>query len=95
VYLKRDWLSIGIVVQGLECVQAPGEGEAACAALESIGELTSKSPYLFYLGLVDGCITRDSDVLAFGGQTIYKTFSLSVKFCFLNVLVMLFLDEIY
>eukprot|EP00210_Caulerpa_lentillifera_P003136 g2996.t1 len=51
---------------GLVCVQAPGEGEATCAALES-------------LGLVDGCITKDADVLAFGGQTVYKSFSISTR----------------
>lgn len=47
-------------------VQAPGEGEALCAALNQ-------------QGLVDGCATLDGDVLLFGAQTVYHTFKLQVS----------------
>lgn len=52
-------------------VQAPGEGEAMCAALNEAG-------------LVHACATFDGDVLLFGAQTIFHTLKLQVKcfFCF-------------
>ncbi len=41
-------------------VQAPGEAEATCAALNRDG-------------FVDACATNDSDVLLFGAQTAFHT----------------------
>ena len=49
-------------------VQAPGEGEAMCAALNAAG-------------LVDACATFDGDVLLFGAHTVYHTLKLQV-ICF-------------
>ncbi len=49
-------------------VQAPGEGEAMCAALNAGG-------------LVDACATFDGDVLLFGAHTVYHTLKLQV-ICF-------------
>jgi hypothetical protein len=46
-------------------VQAPGEGEAMCAALNAGG-------------LVDACATFDGDVLLFGAHTVYHTLKLQV-----------------
>ena len=51
--------------QGLPTVQAPGEGEATCAALSA-------------LGLVDGCVTSDSDALLFGAEMVYRDLALQV-----------------
>lgn len=51
-------------------VQAPGEGEAMCAALNAAG-------------LVDACATFDGDVLLFGAHTVYHTLKLQV-ICFLS-----------
>ncbi|KAL0048711.1 hypothetical protein WJX82_009391 [Trebouxia sp. C0006] len=48
---------------GLPVVQAPGEGEAMCAALNAAG-------------LVDACATFDGDVLLFGAHTVYHTLKL-------------------
>ena len=47
-------------VQGLWVVQAPGEAEATCAALNRGG-------------FVDACATNDSDVLLFGAETAFHT----------------------
>lgn len=46
--------------QGLWVVQAPGEAEAVCAALNRAGH-------------VDACVTKDSDALLFGAQTLFQT----------------------
>jgi hypothetical protein len=51
--------------QGLPWVQATGEAEATCAALNSSG-------------LVDGCQSRDVDTLLFGAEVVYKTLHLQV-----------------
>ena len=69
-------------MEGVVTVDAPGEGEAMCAALDALGpphvvrciRYRTELP----LGLVDGCVTRDADAFAFGAQTVYKTFSVSV-----------------
>ncbi|BDA47624.1 probable flap endonuclease GEN-like 1 at N-terminal half [Coccomyxa sp. Obi] len=45
---------------GLWVVQAPGEAEAMCAALNRAGH-------------VDACVTKDSDALLFGAQTLFQT----------------------
>ncbi|CAL8471936.1 g11478 [Coccomyxa elongata] len=45
---------------GLCVVQAPGEAEAMCAALNRAGH-------------VDACVTKDSDALLFGAQTLFQT----------------------
>ena len=52
-------------MQGLPVVQAPGEGEAMCAALNEAG-------------LVHACATCDGDVLLFGAQTTFHTLKLQV-----------------
>lgn len=52
-------------LQGLAVVQASGEAEAACAALDAAG-------------VVDGCASRDVDVALFGARRVYKTLHLQV-----------------
>jgi 5'-3' exonuclease len=49
--------------QGLTSIDAPGEAEATCAALNA-------------LGLVDGVHTKDSDAFLFGAETVYKSMKL-------------------
>ncbi|KAK0183301.1 hypothetical protein PV327_001354 [Microctonus hyperodae] len=49
---------------GLECIRAYGEAEAMCA-------------YLNADGLVDGCITQDSDCFLYGAKTVYRNFTLN------------------
>ena len=53
-------------MQGLPVVQAPGEGEALCAALNQ-------------QGLVHSCATLDGDVLLFGAEQVYHTLKLQVR----------------
>lgn len=53
-------------MQGLPVVQAPGEGEALCAALNQ-------------QGLVHSCATLDGDVLLFGAERVYHTLKLQVR----------------
>lgn len=53
--------------QGLPVVQASGEAEATCAALNAAG-------------LVDGCQTKDSDAFVFGAQAVYRSLHLLVRF---------------
>ena len=48
---------------GLQTVEAPGEAEATCAALNA-------------RGLVDACATGDGDALLFGATTVFKTLKL-------------------
>ncbi|GFH25169.1 uncharacterized protein HaLaN_23093, partial [Haematococcus lacustris] len=51
--------------QGLPVVQAPGEAEAMCAALNAAG-------------LVDAVQTKDVDALLFGATTVYRNLHLQV-----------------
>lgn len=46
-------------------MKAPGEAEAACAALSRAGH-------------VDGCVTLDGDALLFGAEVVYQTLKLEV-----------------
>lgn len=48
---------------GLPAVEAPGEAEATCAAMNAAG-------------LVDGCATSDGDALLFGARVQFKTIKL-------------------
>ena len=57
---ERDSATFSAVLQGLWVVQAPGEAEAMCAALN-------------WAGHVDACVSKDSDALLFGAQTLFQT----------------------
>lgn len=52
---------------GIPYVFAPGEAEAQCAFLD-------------LMELVDGVISNDSDVFAFGGKTMYRNFFVDNRF---------------
>ncbi|XP_030768184.1 flap endonuclease GEN [Sitophilus oryzae] len=49
---------------GVKCVKGKGEAESLCAVLNEDG-------------LVDGCISQDSDCFAYGAQVVYRNFSIS------------------
>ncbi|XP_066257695.1 flap endonuclease GEN [Euwallacea similis] len=51
---------------GLACVKGKGEAESFCA-------------YLNEDGLVDGCISQDSDCFAYGAKVVYRNFSISTQ----------------
>ncbi|OAD54035.1 Flap endonuclease GEN [Eufriesea mexicana] len=51
---------------GLTCVQGQGEAEAMCA-------------YLNEDGLVDGCISQDSDCFLYGAKVVYRNFCTSAQ----------------
>ncbi|XP_032687921.1 flap endonuclease GEN [Odontomachus brunneus] len=51
---------------GIACVQGHGEAEAMCA-------------YLNEDGLVDGCISQDSDCFLYGARIVYRNFSISTQ----------------
>ncbi|CAK9800705.1 Flap endonuclease GEN [Anthophora plagiata] len=51
---------------GLVCVQGHGEAEAMCA-------------YLNEDGLVDGCISQDSDCFLYGAKVVYRNFCTSAQ----------------
>ena len=68
----------GWLMQGVPVVQAPGEGEALCAALNQ-------------QGLVHGCATLDGDVLLFGAHTVYHTLKLQVGLAVLTLKLQLML----
>lgn len=51
---------------GAACVQSQGEAEAMCA-------------YLDEDGLVDGCISQDSDCFLYGAKVVYRNFCMSTQ----------------
>ncbi|XP_076179460.1 XPG-like endonuclease isoform X3 [Ptiloglossa arizonensis] len=51
---------------GLACVQGYGEAEAMCA-------------YLNEDGLVDGCISQDTDCFLYGAKVVYRNFCMSAQ----------------
>ncbi|KYQ48335.1 Flap endonuclease GEN [Trachymyrmex zeteki] len=51
---------------GIACVQSCGEAEAMCA-------------YLNEDGLVDGCISQDSDCFLYGAKVVYRNFCMSTQ----------------
>ncbi|XP_076256397.1 XPG-like endonuclease isoform X1 [Rhynchophorus ferrugineus] len=51
---------------GLACIVGKGEAESLCA-------------YLNEDGLVDGCISQDSDCFAYGAYVVYRNFSISTQ----------------
>lgn len=53
-------------LMGLACVQGHGEAEAMCA-------------YLNEDGLVDGCISQDSDCFLYGAKIVYRNFCTSTQ----------------
>ncbi|XP_076751571.1 XPG-like endonuclease isoform X2 [Xylocopa sonorina] len=55
-----------LLYMGLACVQGHGEAEAMCA-------------YLNEDGLVDGCISQDSDCFLYGAKVVYRNFCASAQ----------------
>ncbi|KZC08486.1 Flap endonuclease GEN [Dufourea novaeangliae] len=55
-----------LIFMGLACVQGHGEAEAMCA-------------YLNDDGLVDGCISQDSDCFLYGAKVVYRNFCTSAQ----------------
>ncbi|KZC08906.1 PREDICTED: flap endonuclease GEN-like [Dufourea novaeangliae] len=55
-----------LIFMGLACVQGHGEAEAMCA-------------YLNEDGLVDGCISQDSDCFLYGAKVVYRNFCTSAQ----------------
>ncbi|XP_060533504.1 flap endonuclease GEN [Cylas formicarius] len=51
---------------GVACIKGNGEAESLCA-------------YLNEDGLVDGCISQDSDCFAYGARVVYRNFSISAQ----------------
>ncbi|XP_056648407.1 flap endonuclease GEN isoform X1 [Diorhabda sublineata] len=51
-------------LMGLSCIVGKGEAESLCA-------------YLNDEGLVDGCISQDSDCFAYGAKVVYRNFSVT------------------
>ncbi|XP_011633419.1 flap endonuclease GEN [Pogonomyrmex barbatus] len=51
---------------GIACIQSNGEAEAMCA-------------YLDEDGLVDGCISQDSDCFLYGAKVVYRNFCTSTQ----------------
>ncbi|KAJ8916059.1 hypothetical protein NQ315_010927 [Exocentrus adspersus] len=51
---------------GIACIKGEGEAESLCA-------------YLNDEGLVDGCISQDSDCFAYGAKVVYRNFSISTQ----------------
>ena len=59
----QQWGAETLRALGLPAVEAPGEAEATCAAMNAAG-------------LVDGCATSDGDALLFGARVQFKTIKL-------------------
>ncbi|XP_031842056.1 XPG-like endonuclease isoform X2 [Nomia melanderi] len=55
-----------LVYMGLACMQGHGEAEAMCA-------------YLNEDGIVDGCISQDSDCFLYGAKVVYRNFCTSAQ----------------
>ncbi|KAK3913635.1 Flap endonuclease GEN [Frankliniella fusca] len=51
---------------GVHCIQSEGEAEALCATLNANG-------------LVDGCISQDSDCFLYGARVVYRNFTISAS----------------
>ncbi|KAL1501469.1 hypothetical protein ABEB36_006786 [Hypothenemus hampei] len=51
---------------GIACIKGKGEAESLCASLNADG-------------LVDGCISQDSDCFAYGAHVVYRNFSISTQ----------------
>jgi hypothetical protein len=62
---SHDSRTLPASLQGVPYYEAPGEGEAACAALN-------------ICGWAHGCHSLDVDALLFGAQTVYRQLALHV-----------------
>ncbi|XP_076326467.1 flap endonuclease GEN homolog 1-like [Tachypleus tridentatus] len=71
---------------GIHSIESKGEAEAMCA-------------FLNQCGVVDGCITEDSDFFLYGGLVAYRDFSIDTKlskvhmYCMTNIETRLKLDR--